>query len=259
MKRLLALVGFTALLALPTYAQSYKCVGGELLGGPEGYTCETNAQGEITSVQPGNSQSRSVTTTRTMTRSAPVTQTVRRQTHVAPRPHITHQTAQAHSHGRTTHTHIHTHTDGTRHSHAHSHGQVTSHVTTTHRPVTTVRPAPRPLPAPAPRPAPVPATCDFAYKKISDTRDGRPRYNVCYSDLKPITGATADSLYSRIRTAARRACRSHGFSIYGASRSCERDAIYDAIVDVNLPALDRYYASKTGKRVPRVTVGPLRR
>lgn len=277
MKRILVLAGFTAILALPAFAQSYQCVGGELLGGPEGYSCETNASGEITSVQPAAAPTRTVattrpvtprpiTTTRTVTRSAPTTTTVRRNTHTTSRPTTTHRSAPPHSHGPVTHTHMHTHSDGTRHSHAHSHGQTSTHVTTTHRPtttvhrpVTTVRPTPMPVRPLAPRPAPIPADCDAAYTKLPDTRDGRRQFEVCYADLKPITSATADSLYARINTAARRACRGHGLSIYNASRSCQREAVLDAVLDVNLPALDSYYARKTGKRVPRVTVGPLRR
>lgn len=277
MKRILVLAGLTALFALPTMAQSYQCVRGELLGGPEGYSCETNARGEITSVQPALTATRTITTTRpattrpttttrTVTRSAPMT-TVRRHTHTTSRPVTTHRPMPTHSHGPITHTHMHTHSDGTRHSHVHSHGQTSTHVTTTthrptqtvHRPVTTVRPAPMPIRTTAPRPAPIPADCDAAYTRLPDTRDGRRQFEVCYADLRPITGATADALYARINTAARRACRGHGLSFYNTSRSCQRAAVLDAVLDVNLPALDSYYASKTGKRVPRVTVGPLRR
>jgi UrcA family protein len=270
MKRILVLAGFIAALALPALAQSYQCVGGELLGGPEGYSCETNASGEITSVQPAAASTRTVTTTRpvttrpmtttrTVTRSAPTTTTIRRHTHTAPRPTTTHRPASTHNHGPITHTHMHTHSDGTRHSHAHSHGSTSTHVTTTHRPVTTVRPTPMPIRPSAPRPAPIPADCDAAYTKLPDTRDGRRQFEVCYADLKPITSATADSLYARINSAAWRACRGHGLSFYNTSRSCQRAAVLDAVRDVNLPALDSYYARKTGKRVPRVTVGPLRR
>lgn len=133
MKRLVLIAGFAAALASPAVAQSYKCVSGELLGGPEGYSCETNAQGEIVSVRPGKSTQ---TTTRTVTRSAPTTRTVTRSattTHSAP-----------HTHGSNSHNHPHTHTDGTRHSHPHSHGaQHTSHRAAPTVTRTTSRLAPR--------------------------------------------------------------------------------------------------------------------
>jgi UrcA family protein len=101
-------------------------------------------------------------------------------------------------------------------------------------------------------------TCDEAYTRLNDTRDGRKRYEVCYADLTPVTIATADDIYGRIADAARKACRG-GSSLFSMDRSCRRDAIYRAVVDVNLPALDSYYANKSGRYVPRVTVGPLRR
>jgi UrcA family protein len=252
MKRLVLIAGFAAALASPAVAQSYKCVSGELLGGPEGYSCETNAQGEIVSVRPGKSTQ---TTTRTATRSAPTTRTVTRSattTHSAP-----------HTHGSNSHNHTHTHTDGTRHSHPHSHGaQHTSHRAAPTVTRTTSRPAPRqrlsytPPKRPVPRPLP---TCDTAYTRLPDTKDGRRQIEVCYADLTPVTVATADSVYARIKSAARKACRGQGFSRYGTNRSCERGAVYDAVMDVNLPALDSLYAQKSGKRIPRVKVGQLRR
>lgn len=252
MKRLVIIAGIATLFASPALAQSYKCVGGELLGGPEGYHCETNANGEIVSVRPGT---HSQSTSRTVTRSVPTTRTVSRSAtsaHATPR-----------SRSVSSHNHVHTHTDGTRHSHPHSHGSAHS----SHRSAPTVthsytRPAPRqtyrytPPARPAPRPLP---TCDTAYTRLPDTRDGRRQIEVCYADLTPVTVATADSVYARIKSAARKACRGARFSLYGTSRSCERDAVYDAVVDVNLPALDSLYAKKSGKRIPRVTVGPLRR
>lgn len=170
----------------------------------------------------------------------------------------------------------HSHHGGQPYTHTHSHTHYPQAHSTTSRPVTRYSSAPRVTYAAPPhqtvtrtvsRPVYTPparvaavhrATCDDAYTRLPDTRDGRRRYEVCYGDLTPVTGATADDIYARISNAARKACRG-GSSLFGADRSCRRDAIYRAVVDVNLPALDEYYRGKTGRYVPRVTVGPLRR
>jgi len=294
MKRLLLLAAASITLSAPAFAQAYQCVGGELLGGPANYGCETNAQGKITSVGPRASAPKTTTVRRaapapvTTTRRA--TPTVRHRTQ-APiqyaRPSST-TTRTVTTHRAPTRTYsqpAHSHGAGQPLTHTHSHTHYNNAPATTHRPVTRTysapvtrsysapvhRPAPvrtysqpttsysRPIYTPPPRVAAVRrATCNEAYTRLNDTRDGRKRYEVCYADLTPVTVATADDIYSRISSAARKACRG-GTSLFGNNRSCRRDAIYRAVVDVNLPALDSYYAKKSGRYVPRVTVGSLRR
>lgn len=299
MKRLLLLAAASITLSAPAFAQAYQCVGGELLGGPANYGCETNAQGQITSVGPRTSAPKTTTVRRAAP--APVTTTRRAAPMVthSPAPRVTHRTQAPIQYARpsttrtVTSTHAPTRTYSQSHSHGagqplthtHSHTHYNTAPVTTHRPVTRTysapvnptyaapvhRPAPvrtysqptttysRPIYTPPPRVAAVMRpTCDQAYTRLNDTRDGRKRYEVCYADLTPVTIATADNIYDRISSAARKACRG-GTSLFGNDRSCRRDAIYRAVVDVNLPALDSYYANKTGRHVPRVTVGPLRR
>ena len=277
MKRLLLLAAASITLSAPAFAQAYQCVGGELLGGPANYGCETNAQGKIISVRPRTkAPTRAVTTVR---RAAPrVTHRTQAPIQYA-RPSTTTTTRTAtrtHAPART-HSQPHSHGAGQSYTHTHSHTHYNPAPVPTHRPVTRTyaapvhRPAPvrtysqptttysRPIYTPPPRVAAVRrATCDAAYTRLNDTRDGRKRYEVCYADLTPVTLATADDIYGRISSAARKACRG-GSSLFGNNRSCRRDAIYRAVVDVNLPALDSYYTNKTGRYVPRVTVGPLRR
>lgn len=290
MKRLLLLAAASITLSAPAFAQAYQCVGGELLGGPANYGCETNAQGKITSVGPRTSAPTRATTTVRRAMPAPVTTTRRAAPMVthSPAPRVTHRTQAPIQYARpstttTTRTVTSTHAPTRTYSQSHSHGagQPLTHThshthynhapVTTHRPVTRTYSAPvrtysqptttysRPIYTPPPRVAAVRrATCDEAYTRLNDASDGRKRYEVCYADLTPVTVATADDIYDRISSAARKACRG-GTSLFGNDRSCRRDAIYRAVVDVNLPALDSYYANKSGRYVPRVTVGPLRR
>lgn len=284
MKRLLLLAAASITLSGPALAQAYQCVGGELLGGPANYGCETNAQGKITSVGPRTSARKTTTVRRaapapvTTTRRAAPTVTHRTQAPIQyARPSTTTRTVTSTHAPARTYSQPHSHGTGQPLTHTHSHTHYNSAPVTTHRPVTRTysapvhRPAPvrtysqptttysRPIYTPPPRVAAVRrATCDEAYTRLNDTRDGRKRYEVCYADLTPVTGATADDIYGRISTAARKACRG-GSSLFGNDRKCRRDAIYRAVMDVNLPALDSYYAKKTGRYVPRVTVGRLRR
>ncbi|MEM8616061.1 MAG: UrcA family protein [Pseudomonadota bacterium] len=342
MERLVGLLAAGALFGLPASAQSYRCVGGELLGGPDGYRCETNTNGQITRVTPPpqtgprgmpmatqplpqtpGTTVRSTPITRTVpaTRTVPVTRTVPAQTHhhvytrrVTPAP-VVRRYALPTSHHLAVQPQPQTGYTVTRryvtqqsaapkpsiasptHHHQRAPFGAGYDSYTPHRTVTRTRRAPPRQPAPIhyaetrlQKPSTVRAVerplehrlpnyipsgrvqkrisptatavwrgvCADKISRLSDTKDGRKRYEVCYSDLKPITSATADDLYGRIRLAARRACGRSG-ALSGANRSCQRSAIRDAVVEVNRPALDAIYASKTGKRVPRVKVGPLRR
>ena len=97
-------------------------------------------------------------------------------------------------------------------------------------------------------------------KRIKSTRDGRPRYKVCYADLAPLDTYSVSKLYERIETAARRACRGH--SVWAArrgDRECRKEAVFNAVQDVNSPKLYDFYLSKTsrhkGRHVPHVIVG----
>ncbi len=101
--------------------------------------------------------------------------------------------------------------------------------------------------------------CDRKVEKISDDRDGQKRYEVCYADLQPVNGGRIETLYSRIETAARRACGgSAGYGAYRRTGDCRDQAVEVAVYDTGLQSLVNYHVAKKGGR-PRVIVGPLRR
>ena len=241
-----------AITGLPALAQSYQCVGGELLGGPQGYTCRTNAQGQIIAITPPSTAAPTPTTRQRMiirpgehTRQAPSLTT---RTYTRPAPTVTTRTYTRPATTVTTRTY-------TRATSAAPHPPFTS--TTTY----STRPAPRQSYTYTPRqPARIARpTCAKTIRKLADTPDGRSQYEVCYADLAPKIPISADLIYGRIKRAARRACRDGGLSIAFANHRCRKDAIYRAVLDANLPSLDNYYVTKTGRYVPRVIVGPLRR
>ena len=246
MKTWLSLALFSAALIAPAAAQSYHCADGQLLGGPAGYTCSTNVQGEIVSIQPA-------TQTRAHTRRVTPTQTQTRtytRTHNAP----------------ASHNHSHQHADGTVHTHAHSHS-APSHspqpvVTRTVRRSAQLPRNTLPQHSTLTAHRPLALECQQTYTRLADSQAGEERVEVCYRDLTPLNTASTHALFERLEIAAKRACRRNSFSVLdriGRNRTCERDAVYNAVLDINSPQLDSYYAQRTGKTLPRIAVGPLQR
>ena len=154
-------------------------------------------------------------------------------------------------------------------------------------PCYTAAPAPRPMPAPpapcynpcynqqqpvtyvpAPPPppqAPYPPTwvhvesCgDKIIDRISDTRDGQRRYEVCFSDLLHLSDIDRNAiLLDRIDIATGKACRDTSSVLYSirSKRNCEEDTMERAVYEANVPGLVEAYNRKTGKRTPTVDVG----
>lgn len=292
--KIAAFCAATALFSSSAFAQSsYQCVGGELLGGPQGFACEQDAQGRIINVKPrAYTQARPAPTPqprattvyrgtspstvhtpriRTVTHTAPAPQTrtyTQRQTYHEPsqgqRPQtytrqqapVT-QTYSSHSHAPRTQTYTHSHAPTTYTQSTYTTRSTYSHART--RPHTTYRHAPTaPVYYTPHQPAVAPAyrRCDPTLQRLRNTRDGARRFEVCFADLTPLGFSGAEALYNRIQTAARRACRNtSSFSLISNSRSCRRDAIKQAVIDVNSPSLDTVYAERTGRSIPRVRVG----
>lgn len=253
--KIAALASAIAIIAMPAVAQSnFQCVGGELLGGPQGFACETDGQGRIINVQP-RAHTEKAPQQRPVQQVQPQGTTVYRGT---TRTHVPHQPAtRTYTQPRTT-----TSTTTRTYSYTHAPAPVTRTYTHTpppaprtyrHQPTTVYRshsPAPKPI-------RPILWLCDDQVTRLGDTRDGRRQYEVCYADLRPLNYRAAEELYSRVSTAARRACRGGHVtgSLISRDRSCRREAIKQAVFDVDSPALDAVYSDKTGRQIPRVRVG----
>ncbi|MEL7231165.1 MAG: UrcA family protein [Pseudomonadota bacterium] len=271
--RVAALCATLSLAAAPALAQSnFQCVGGELLGGPQGFACETDAEGNIINVQPSamvetaptprpapvpRAQTRTTTIYRSGTPSTvhtPQTRQTYRSTHRPQTRYTTRATTTTTTSAPVTRTYRSSQAPTTRTT-----STYTTRSTYTHAPQPRyARPPARTVYyAPAPqRIAPTPRRCEPILLRLKDTRDGRRQFEVCYADLTPLGFSGADALYDRIQTAAKRACRGHSsFSLIRTDRRCRRDAVRQAVIDVNTRDLDVVYADRTGRSIPRVRVG----
>ncbi|MEM1086644.1 MAG: UrcA family protein [Pseudomonadota bacterium] len=260
--RVVALSAAISLTLAQAFGQSnFQCVGGELLGGPEGFACETDTAGNIINVQPRALVERAPT--------QPVAPAPQRQTHTTtiyrsgtpttvhtpttrsttPRVHRSAAPTYRETHGATTRTYS---TYSTRttvtHTPTYAHTPRPSYTVTPSR---TVRSAPLPV-----RYGPDPRRCAPTLQRLKNTRDGRRQFEVCYSDLLPLGFSGAEALYNRIETAAQRACRGQSsFSLISNDRRCRRDAVRRAVIDVDDRELDVIFAEQTGRSIPRVRVG----
>jgi len=254
-----ALCAVAAVFSAPAIAQSsYQCVGGELLGGPQGFACETDANGRIVNVKP-----RAFTQTAPQPKPMPRPQTqsqsgttVYRGT---ARTHVPHQPApRQYTAPRTT-----TSTTTRTYTYSQQPAPVTRTYSYTQQPAPqayTYRHQPAPQyhrPVMQQRLVPlVHYECADDIYRLNDTRDGRRQYEVCYTDLRPLDYRSAVRLYDRINRAARKACRGQTTgSLISRDRSCRRDALEQAVFDVDSPSLDAVYSDKTGRAIPRVRVG----
>jgi len=281
MKKLMMALAGLAALGLPAEAQSYRCENGELMGGPAGTfaKCSTNAYGQITNVRPYSPGSASRQTTRiypnAQSPSRGTTQVYRggqrtsvqhsapRYRSAAPAPLRSHQ-----SHSRTTVTQP----VYTRPAMTHSSAPVRYSAPVQrqpYQPTRVVRTAP---PQPQISRKAVTATSRYGHrgsgvckKKIKriPTRGDITAYEVCYEDLVPVYGKRTKKLYHRIEHASEKACGfdNHSFVSrwYSRRSDCVGDSVYRAVMETGIPELRQYYFAKTGKGVPRATVGPLRR
>lgn len=125
---------------------------------------------------------------------------------------------------------------------------------------------------PAPQPAPIAQppvyhpiarpveTCGAdIIERLSDTRDGRRQYSVCYSDINgyPVEERNL-ILLKRIEEASERACREATSSVLyslRARRDCEEETTEEAVFASNVPGLVRTYNVANGKYIPNVDVG----
>ncbi|HEV3183147.1 MAG TPA: UrcA family protein [Steroidobacteraceae bacterium] len=85
----------------------------------------------------------------------------------------------------------------------------------------------------------------------SATPDAAPSVKVGYGDLNLASEQGANTLYARIAAAARRVCAPDGADIrdlqaYAAARSCERQAIANAVRDVHSTKVGTILAARLG-------------
>ena len=249
------IAGFASLaaLAMTAGAQEYRCENGELVGGDSGISarCTTNTSGQIVSVTPYRrtvrptvriypSQTPTTHTVQTYTPSgkraytpAPLTP----QSHVPPasikRPGYRYQTLS------------------------------TSANTQIYRPVSAAshRTQPRVItatPTPHIQRAAYTAPCSFKVREVSTARH-RGAFEVCYKDIQPTDGRSVRKLYSRLKKASRRACGTDYDSILSRwskeNTRCAAASLDRAVMTSGIEPLRAYHLSKTGRAIPRVTVG----
>lgn len=86
--------------------------------------------------------------------------------------------------------------------------------------------------------------------------DEVPRQPVKFSDLDLRADAGVHKLYARIQVAAREVCEIYDLGTLGSKtvvNRCRAGAVAGAITELNMPALTRYHAEKSGQ--PMLVVG----
>ena len=108
--------------------------------------------------------------------------------------------------------------------------------------------------------APIPVeTCHGKIiERLSNTRDGRKQYSVCYSDLTHLPPQDFSwALLERMERAADKACDQSSSVLYSirAERECREETLERSVYETNMPVVVDAYLIKTGKRQPKVRVG----
>lgn len=100
--------------------------------------------------------------------------------------------------------------------------------------------------------------CEKEIRRIKSTKDGRRRYEVCFSDLMHLPEHKRNyELLERMETAAKRVCR-NSTSSFGTRyyRSCREESLEESVLHAaHVPGLVEAYYYKTGKKKPQVKVG----
>lgn len=253
MRTLIVTIAALALLPVSASAQDYRCENGELVGGEAGVTarCTTNKAGQIISVTPYRKSSRS--TVRIYPNNQIRPQSVQSYTPSGKRVYApTPLTPQAHmppaSIARPTYK-------------AHTVAAPTS--TRVYRPYAAPPSAGQPqiisaTPTPRIQRAAYASACSFKVREVK-VSTGRNAYEVCYDDIEPANKRSVRKLYSRLKTASRRACGTDYDSIltrWSAENSrCAASYLDEAVMTSGIDPLRAYHLSKTGRAIPRVVVG----
>jgi len=92
---------------------------------------------------------------------------------------------------------------------------------------------------------------------FAGTPDDVRTETVKFQDLNLNSEAGVETLYQRIKAAARRVCTDSegGLSSAYAAQRCEEKAESRAVLDVNAPQLTAFYQKKTGRPVPMLANG----
>lgn len=107
---------------------------------------------------------------------------------------------------------------------------------------------------------PIPVeTCEGKIiERMSDTRDGRKQYSVCYSDLTHLPPQDFSwALLERMERASDKACEQSSSVLYSirAERECREETLERSVYETKMPLVINAYLVKTGKRQPKVHVG----
>lgn len=254
MRYVFALLAAFLVLSVSSEAQEYRCENGELIGGNTGVTarCATNKAGQIISVTPYQSATRQTVriypgdqvrsqSVQTYTQQgrrayAPTPLTAQRR---APPESISlpHRTLRAVSPAAT-------HTIVRR--------SAFSNMRATQPHIIQATPTPR-----IQRSA-YTAPCNFRVREVS-RGENHNFYEVCHTDIEPKNKHSIRKLYSRLKKASRRACGTDYDSILTRwseeNRSCAAASLDRAVMISGIASLQSYHFSKTGRSLPRVTVG----
>ena len=248
---LTSLAGF-ALLAVSAEAQQYRCENGELVGGEAGVTarCTTNKSGQIVSVTPYKPVTRQTVRIypNNQIRSQPVqTYTPKGKRVYAPAPLTPQTNIPPTSIVRPSYT---------------TRTVAPAGTTPRYRPVKHVR-ATQPqiittVPTPRIQRAAYAAPCTFKIREVN-MRGNRNAYEVCHTDIEPTNKRSIRKLYSRLKKASRRACGTDYDSILTRwsqeNSRCAAVSLDRAVMTSGIDPLRAYHLSKTGRSVPRVTIG----
>jgi UrcA family protein len=86
---------------------------------------------------------------------------------------------------------------------------------------------------------------------VRSTSDGRLSYVVRFDDIDVSKMAGVQTLYSRLRSAAKTVCEPlDGAGLHAAAqhRACMDKALSDAVASVDRPMLSQYHQSRTGDK-----------
>ena len=250
MRRLLiATIGLAA-AAISAEAQTYRCEGGELIGGNTGVSakCSVNAQGQITSVRPYQANKRQTVKIyrSNQVHAQPVT-TVSSSIHrtYSPKP-LTSQSNIPPSIIRPSYSAVQPHSNVYR---------VNS------RPLRTTQPQIiKTVPNTRAQNIAYVGACNFKVREISSHDAGV--YEVCSRDLKVSDARSIRKIYARMKKASRLACGTDHDSILTRwskeNSRCAAASLDQAVGRSGIDPLRSYHLAMTGRAVPTVHIGSLR-
>ena len=257
MKHVIGLIAGLVLTGMAAQAQEFRCENGELVGGDSGITarCTTNKAGQIISVTPYKSTARQSVRIYPSdhVRSHPVQtytpkgKRVYAPTPLTPQKHVPPPTLARPSYTNRTTTPTTTRTI-IRRTTSPNFGRTQPKIITA-------------APTPHIQRAAYAAPCNFKIREVNAPQSAN-RFEVCHTDIDPTNNRAIRKLYSRLKKASRRACGTDYDSILtrwsNQNAKCAAASLDRAVMTSGIDPLRAYHLSRTGRTVPRVTVGQIR-